>query len=93
MLSFGIVGDLVYLYTIGNENEKGYADFINSELIEGHSDTSQYTSEENESTGNSITDKIFNFILNYYIYIAIGASALIVLIMFIKNKKNKSLDF
>lgn len=49
LLSFGIVGDLVYLYTIGNENEKGYADFINSELIEGHSDTSQYTSEENES--------------------------------------------
>lgn len=55
--------------------------------------SSDSASEENESTGNSITDKIFDFILNYYIYIAIGVSTLIVLIMFIKNKKNKSLDF
>lgn len=39
LLSFGIVGEVIYLYTIGNEKQEGYADFINSELIEGSYDS------------------------------------------------------
>ncbi|MCK9428474.1 MAG: chitobiase/beta-hexosaminidase C-terminal domain-containing protein [Candidatus Omnitrophica bacterium] len=35
LLSFGIVGDIVYLYTIGNNTQQGYVDFIDSKLLEG----------------------------------------------------------
>ena len=35
LLSFGIVGELIYLYTIGNSKQQGYFDFIDASLIEG----------------------------------------------------------
>lgn len=35
LLSFGIVGKVIYLYTIGNTQQGGYADFVDSRLIEG----------------------------------------------------------
>lgn len=36
LLSFGIVGKVIYLYTIGNSTQAGYADFVDSRLIEGY---------------------------------------------------------
>jgi len=36
LLSFGIVGKVIYLYTIGNATQAGYADFVDSRLIEGY---------------------------------------------------------
>lgn len=44
LLSFGIVGEIIYLHTIGNEQKQGYVDFIDSRLIEGFED-SQYTND------------------------------------------------
>lgn len=38
LLSFGIVGEIIYLHTIGNEHQQGYVDFIDSRLIEGYGD-------------------------------------------------------
>ena len=35
LLSFGIVGKVIYLYTIGNSQQGGYVDFVDSRLIEG----------------------------------------------------------
>lgn len=38
LLSFGIVGEIIYLYTIGDETQAGYADFIDARYIEGSED-------------------------------------------------------
>lgn len=35
LLSFGIVGKIIYLYTIGDERQAGYADFADARLFEG----------------------------------------------------------
>lgn len=35
LLSFGIVGEIVYLYTTGDNSRAGYADFVDSRLFEG----------------------------------------------------------
>jgi hypothetical protein len=69
LLSFGIVGDIVYLYTIGNNKKQGYADFIDSRLIEGYNEDGQYTSSdmlklkearaENGSLANSVISDWF----------------------------------
>lgn len=52
LLSFGLVGEVVYLYTIGNEKQQGYADFIDAKLIEGSDDSDIFNISEEDMEYN-----------------------------------------
>lgn len=69
LLSFGIVGEIIYLHTIGDITHEGYSDFINSELIEGREGDGIFNDElaqelkiarmNNASLANTVIDDWF----------------------------------